>query len=191
MKAVFVGGSRRISRLNDDVRKRIDRIVEQELPILVGDASGIDKAVQRYLHSKTYRRVEVYCAELQCRNNIGAWPVRNIPVTGKRRDRRFYSTKDRAMADESSFGLMIWDGESLGTLMNVFRMCARSKPTVVYVSCDNSFIEVRDREDFDQLLRTSDPSLRDRLERTIAEESALPEAQQLFPSLRPGVGHSS
>ena len=46
MTAVFIGGSRRISRINVDVRARLDRIVENRLPILIGDANGADKAVR-------------------------------------------------------------------------------------------------------------------------------------------------
>jgi hypothetical protein len=172
MKKVFLGGSRKISKLSDEVRRRIDKIVEQGLPILVGDASGVDKSVQAYLLSKAYPHVEVYCAESRCRNNLGAWPVRKIAANGTRRDRKFYATKDRAMADDSSYGLMIWDGDSLGTIMNVFRMCALRKPTVVYMAGKQQFMEVRDLPDLQDLLQTVDASLRDRLNQAIAEESA-------------------
>ena len=53
MKAVFIGGSRRISRLNAEVRSRLDRIVDQKLPVLVGDANGADRSVQQYLDVST------------------------------------------------------------------------------------------------------------------------------------------
>ena len=44
---VFVGGSRHVSRLNERVRERLDKIIQKRLPILIGDASGADKAVQQ------------------------------------------------------------------------------------------------------------------------------------------------
>jgi len=47
MTRVFIGGSRRLTRLNADVQRRIDKIIEQGFPILVGDANGADKAVRR------------------------------------------------------------------------------------------------------------------------------------------------
>jgi len=44
---VFIGGSRRIRRLEAEVRRRLDRIVEKGLPVIIGDANGADKAVER------------------------------------------------------------------------------------------------------------------------------------------------
>jgi hypothetical protein len=46
---VFIGGSRHITRLEAVGRRRLDRIVEKGLPVVIGDANGADKAVQRYL----------------------------------------------------------------------------------------------------------------------------------------------
>ena len=70
MKKVFIGGSRRISRLDDDVTRRIDRMIERELSILIGDACGADKAVQTYLSEWQYLNVTVFCTGVQCRNNV-------------------------------------------------------------------------------------------------------------------------
>ena len=44
---VFVAGSRQISRLPAEVRSRLDTMIEKGFQILVGDANGADKAVQR------------------------------------------------------------------------------------------------------------------------------------------------
>jgi hypothetical protein len=46
---VFVAGSRHISRLPIEVEKRLDTMIEKRFQILVGDANGADKAVQRHL----------------------------------------------------------------------------------------------------------------------------------------------
>ena len=54
MSKVFVGGSRRISRLNEQVRRRLERVIEKNLTVLVGDANGADKAVQKYLAERNY-----------------------------------------------------------------------------------------------------------------------------------------
>jgi hypothetical protein len=88
---VFIGGSRRISRLAPDVTRRIDAIIERQLAVLVGDANGADKAVQEYLLGKSYERVEVFCSGGGCRNNLGSWPVRDVPVSkgAKRKDFSF------------------------------------------------------------------------------------------------------
>jgi len=76
MTCVFVAGSRDVSRLNAQVKERLDNIVKQNLTVLVGDANGADKAVQRYLAQCGYREVVVYCMEV-CRNNVGDWPTRS------------------------------------------------------------------------------------------------------------------
>ena len=82
MNSVFIGGSRRVSNLNPEVRKRLDRIIANRLPVLIGDANGADKAVQHYLKSRHYDQVEVFCVEGSCRNNAGNWPLRKVSLTG-------------------------------------------------------------------------------------------------------------
>lgn len=54
---VFIGGSRRISRLNDMIRERLDLIVNKKLQVLLGDANGADKAVQAYLDKQVCKTV--------------------------------------------------------------------------------------------------------------------------------------
>lgn len=49
MTKVFIAGSRQIARLPAEVKNRIDTMVDKGFQILVGDANGADKAVQRYL----------------------------------------------------------------------------------------------------------------------------------------------
>ena len=98
MTKVFIGGSRRVSRLNDDVKRRIDRIIEQGFPVIIGDANGTDKAVQQYLQSRGYNAVEVFCSGGECRINLGKWPVRAVDAGQTRRDFGFYAAKDEQMA---------------------------------------------------------------------------------------------
>src|SRR3990170_3898864 len=61
MTKVFIGGSRRLSRLNKDVKRRLDNIIERGFTVVVGDANGADKAVQQYLASRRYQKVIVFC----------------------------------------------------------------------------------------------------------------------------------
>ncbi len=171
MTKVFIGGSRRISRINADVKQRIERVIEKHLPVLVGDANGADKAVQEYLRSKSYDLVEVFCSGESCRNNTGGWPVRAIPVNGKRKDFSFYATKDRAMADEASVGLMLWDKKSVGTLMNVLRLIRQGKKVVVYISPEREFVDLKGYTEWNNLLSRCPSDLRKRIDReTSAEE---------------------
>lgn len=158
MKRVFIGGSRRFSRLNSAIRQRLDRIITQGLPVLIGDAHGADKAVQRYLTEKGYGRVEVFSSTDTPRNNLGAWPLRVVRPASKARDFDFFATKDRAMAQEATVGFMLWDGESRGTLLNALRLVSSGKPVGMFIGPRKAFAEVRTMRDFEALARTLEPS---------------------------------
>lgn len=170
MTKVFIGGSRRVSRLNEEIAGRLDNIIGKRFPVVIGDANGADKAVQEYLRSKHYDLVEVFCAGNRCRNNLGQWAVRSISVNGKRRDFNFYATKDRAMADEASYGLMIWDGESLGTVMNVARLVRRRKGVAIYAVPEKQFSDLTSVADWNRFLARRPASLRERIEHELALE---------------------
>jgi len=92
---VFLGGSRDVTRLDAEVKHRLARIVEKGLPVLVGDANGADKAVQRYLSEQHFERVEVFAADASPRNNLGGWPVRVVRPTHTRRDFDYYARTER------------------------------------------------------------------------------------------------
>lgn len=89
-------------RLSDDVRRRIDTIIEKGFTILVGDANRADKAVQRYLADKRYRNVVVHCMAGNCRNNVAGWPTREVMTPKGARGFTHYATKDQAMVDDAA-----------------------------------------------------------------------------------------
>src|ERR1700722_4452866 len=169
MTKVFIGGSRRVSRFNVDVKQRLDRIVDGGLPVLVGDANGADKAVQDYFRSKHYSHVEVFCSG-GCRNNLGDWPMHVVKVTQKRGTFAFYAAKDREMANAANVGFMLWDGESVGTLMNVYRLIERRKKVVVYVVPEKRFVDVKTEGDWSDFLNCCRAELRERIEREVVAE---------------------
>jgi hypothetical protein len=63
VKSVFAGGSRNIKRLKDRALRQLDTIVEENLSVLVGDANGAGKAIQKHLADQKYRNVIVYCMD--------------------------------------------------------------------------------------------------------------------------------
>lgn len=160
MNKVFIGGSRHISRLSAAVRVRLDTIIKKGLPMIVGDANGVDKAIQSYLSFKNYNKVEVFCSGSECRNNIGHWQTRQIGVTTRNGGRAFYTAKDRAMAHEADFGFMIWDGKSKGTLLNVFRLLKQGKKVVVYSTSEQRFAELRTFDQWGHFIAHYGPELR-------------------------------
>lgn len=164
MTKVFIGGSRRITRLNAEVRARLDRIIDQGFPAVVGDANGADKAVQQHFLSKNYRNLEVFCSGSQPRNNVGHWPLRTVAVASKKRDRRFFTAKDKVMTQEATVGFMLWDGKSVGTLQNVARLLGQNKTTLVYLAPEREFREIRTQGDWTELLSLCPPDVREKLE---------------------------
>jgi len=148
MNSVFIAGSRALSKLNPQIRERLDNIMKQNLLVLVGDANGADKAVQRYLAKSQYQHVVVYCME-SCRNNLGGWPTRNHSVPNNApRDRHYYGLKDLTMSQDADCGLMLWDGISKGTLTNVFNLLNAGKKLLLYLGPKKAFFKLHTYEDF-------------------------------------------
>lgn len=167
-KKVFVAGSRSLSRLNKDVKRRIDNIIDKGFMILVGDANGMDKAIQQYLQSRNFHKVVVFCMEGGARNNIGGWPTRTITAADPgRRDFAFYSTKDRAMVEEADYGFMLWDGRSRGTLTNIVHLVRRGKPILLYIAPDKSFCTLVESNDLAAILDRFDPAALHRIDREL------------------------
>jgi hypothetical protein len=153
---VFLSGSRKISRLNDAIRGRLQKIVEKQIRIVVGDANGADRAFQHYLSENKYENVVVFCAGPTCRNNVGSWQQRNIPVARSVTGREFYAQKDKAMAAEADYGFVLWDGKSAGSISNVLELLKNGKPVVVYFGPDKSFHAIKEAQDIATLMQRCD-----------------------------------
>lgn len=152
MTSVFIAGSRKLSRLNEQVQKRLENVMAGSYVVLVGDANGADKAVQKFLFERNYRNVTVYCSGSVCRNNLGNWESHHVEVDPKISGRDFYTKKDIEMAVVADYGLMIWDGKSPGTINNVLELVKRDKKALVYLSSLKQFFAVSSLEDINQLL---------------------------------------
>lgn len=139
MNNVFIGGSRKISRLSNEVRRRIDNIVSNDYTVLVGDANGVDKAVQNYLFQIKYGKVIVFCVADNCRNNIGRWSLKSILPVNKTKNFDYYSLKDAEMVKQADYGFMIWDAKSKGTLNNMINLLKDNKAVLLYYSPEKIF----------------------------------------------------
>ncbi len=165
MIKVFIAGSRRLSKLSKDVKRRIDNIMDKGLTVIIGDANGVDKTVQKYLSAERYSNVIIYCMQGGCRNNVGMWPTRTIAASNPgRKDFAYFATKDRAMVEEADYGLMLWDGQSRGTLTSIVDLVRKEKQVVVYISTDKSFYTLRQSGDLATMLRRVDPAALQRID---------------------------
>ncbi len=173
MTSVFIGGSRHLARLPAGVKQRLDNVIAKRLRVLIGDANGADKAVQTYLAGRQYDRVTVFCMAGGCRNNVGRWATREIPVSDRAKGFQHYAIKDTAMAGEAAFGLMIWDAKSKGTLNNIVNLLERGRPVVVYLGPAKSFAALRGASDLENLLRQCNRPEMERLGRELNIERRL------------------
>lgn len=178
MTKVFLGGSRRLSRLSPQVKERAAKIIAEGLQVLVGDANGADKAIQGFFANKGYSRVVVFYSGTACRNNLGNWPTHAVKIERPQRDFQFYAAKDLAMSEEADYGLMLWDGESQGTVNNILNLLERGKKVVVYLSPQKEFLTFKAPADADELLRRLDPGVAEALDKKIGVRRRIAAYQQ-------------
>jgi adenine-specific DNA-methyltransferase len=130
---IFISGSKSISMLPELAKIFIDQFIENGDEILVGDCYGIDAVVQKYIESKGFSNVTVYCSGVIPRNNFtSSAKIRSCAEAAKGLSgNAFHYVKDIQMANDCDQALMIWDGESKGTAENIRRMKEMGKPFVV------------------------------------------------------------
>jgi adenine-specific DNA-methyltransferase len=143
LNTIFIGGSRHVSRLPPEVKKRLDNVVASGHHVIVGDANGADKAVQKHFHDIQYDKVTVFCSGTLPRNNIGTWLTRHVDPPKHAKGFQFYAAKDREMAREADFGLMIWDGKSRGTVLNLLRLAIAGKIAVLFNVPNKDVINIK------------------------------------------------
>jgi len=153
---VFFGGSRNLSRLNCEIKERADNIIARNFEVLIGDANGADKTMQKYLAEKGYKKVIVYYMGDTCRNNLGKWQTISITSNRNKKDFNYYITKDKAMSDQADYGFMLWDGKSKGTLNNIINLLQCNKHVLVYFSPNKEFFTLKNSYDLDNLLHKCD-----------------------------------
>jgi len=179
MTTVFLSGSRKISRINDKIRNRLRKIVDNRFPVVLGDANGADKALQNYLAELQYQNVTVYCSGRNYRNNIGEWEVHHISVDPSLKGRKFYMAKDRKMAEIADFGFVLWDGKSSGSIANVVELLKRNKKSLIYFSPEKQFYSVSNIDELRQLLDRCDIEARKDISKKISLNSSLYELESV------------
>lgn len=145
---VFVGGSISIKYLDYEVQDELDKIMQGELDILIGDAYGVDSLIQKYCYKNGYNNVKIYACNGKARNNIGSWSVEAINVSNNLSGRDFYTQKDIEMSAVCDYGFMIWDGKSKGTFANIKRLNMCGKGCKVYLSNKRKMTDINDLKDF-------------------------------------------
>jgi len=141
-KKVFISGSISIKKIPACVEKSIQRIRDQNITILVGDADGIDFLVQKYSKNLNYYSVYVYSIYSSPRYTITGFNQKHVIAEShskKERDRQ--KEKDKSMTMDSDYSLVIWDGKSKGSYQNIIRAIENDKKVKVYLNDENSFLD--------------------------------------------------
>ena len=150
MHTIFFSGSRSISRLNPQIRERINNILSNKFDIVIGDANGADKAIQKFLHDQDYANVYIYFSGKNFRNNVGNWQF--VQIDSKGTGREFYTAKDKKMAEIADYGFILWDGKSIGSLNNIVELLQLNKPSLVYHSQKKEFFKIKSIADLENIL---------------------------------------
>jgi uncharacterized phage-like protein YoqJ len=139
MANVFISGSISIKVLPVKVKQSIDKIIAQNMTILVGDAEGIDALVQEYCLQKNYSNVVVYTVfsiprvfknNEHCQFQTNKIIIDSTEKLSNERERQM--RKDSAMTQDSDYSLVVWDSVSRGSYQNILRAISQNKKVKLY-----------------------------------------------------------
>ncbi|WP_175421243.1 hypothetical protein [Marinitoga sp. 1135] len=142
MKKIFISGSISIKILPEKVVKILDRIIREKFSVLVGDAKGVDLAIQKYFKQKNYKNVSVVTVCKKPRNLADKeFKIIIIKVSkNMETKRKLYMQKDIWMAKNADYLLVIWDGKSKGSFSNIINGIRYKKHIMVYLMPEKRFL---------------------------------------------------
>ncbi len=133
--------------------------------------------MQEFLAELRYANVVVFCSGKTCRNNIGQWDIRYVSVDSSLAGRAFYTQKDKEMAAEADFGFVLWDGNSAGSINNVFELLKRGKQIVVYLAPEKKFFTILSLNDAKEFLGKCDAETVNAISKKIRLPTVLAEVE--------------
>jgi len=139
---VFIGGSRNIKELDENVVRALFDELNANAKILVGDADGVDTEIQKFCKKHNYNEIVIYASNGKARNNVGNFKVHTVPVGKNTYSKKFFVEKDIAMTNEADYGIVIWDSKSKGSLEQLYRMVRQNKPCHVYLVEEKRWVEI-------------------------------------------------
>lgn len=132
---VFISGSSKLKKLNEGMKKCLDNYMSKKVSFIVGDCYGADELAQKYLKSKGYEDVTVYCStekprEKRCSYDkfVSLWKESQ----GKQGE-DFYQVKDAAMCNACDEAVAFWNGNSYGVKCNIIRCLDMNKQCLVFI----------------------------------------------------------
>ena len=74
---------------------------------------------------------------------------------------------------EATYGFMVWDGKSEGTLLNVFRLLRQGKKVVVYITAEHRFAELCAPDQWDGFIAPYGAEFRSEMEQLVDLEDRM------------------
>lgn len=141
MEKVFISGSIGVKQLPVQVITRLNNMIGK-FHIFVGDADGIDAAVQNYFKQQNYFELTVYSIyDVPRVIKSEKFNKKQINVNNDSSSERVrQQEKDAAMTKDSHYSFVIWDGKSTGSFNNICRAMEQSKPVLVFYTRINDFL---------------------------------------------------
>lgn len=173
MAMIFLGGSRDMFELPSPAIERIGAIVAAEHGVLIGDAPGADAEMQGLLAGYNYEHVGVFCAGDIPRNNLGDWAVYPVPPPLGAKGFATHAAKDSEMALRADYGLIVWDGMSPGTCLNMLRLAMAKKPCVIYDMSRGSVAATHGTDDWCAMIRHAGAEVRRQVEARMTPDERL------------------
>lgn len=173
MAMIFIGGSRDIFELPEPAVERIGAIVAAEHGVFIGDAPGADAEAQSVLAGYGYDHVGVFHSGKESRNNLGDWASYYIPPPPGTQGLAAHAEMNREMARRADFGLMIWDGTSPGTALNMLRLAIIASPCVVYDMARGRVRTLYNTADWRAMLDEAGPQVRGEVEARMTSDERL------------------
>ena len=116
------------------IKDEIDGYIRDKKKIIVGDAPGLDTAVQEYLAEKGYKKVVVYGTDYT-RTNKGKWKEHISDGSQyEEGSKEWHAVKDKAMQDDAMSGLavILEKGGAGATRKNVEALVKQNKKVKIY-----------------------------------------------------------
>lgn len=143
---VFISGSISVKSLDKIIIDSFNKILSNNLEVLVGDAPGIDTLVQDFFNHSDYTNLTVYSIQSFPRYKANEnYKTKYVEVSNEvKKERERQTFKDEAMSYESNYSLVIWDGKSKGSYANIIRALKLKKAIKVYYTIKNNFLDQKD-----------------------------------------------
>jgi len=152
IKKIFIAGPIAIKKLDENVEIKLLDLYKKKHQILVGDAKGVDILIQNFYKNLEYKNLTVYVSGRKTRNNIFNWDTNFIDVDKGVSGFNFYSQKDKAMAHDSDYGFMIWNGKSRGTLNNMINLLSEKKSVLLYLTFNQQYHLIDNKTKLDNII---------------------------------------